>query len=114
VITDKASYMATKKEEREELHKWFFSLWDERSDNEGVVICFETGKRLKPEYYKYKLTCYSHILPKSKYPQYRMNKENVVIVHPDSHEQYEVYPEKTPNQNNLKKLLIKRHIEGTL
>lgn len=100
-----------------EMQQWFLKLWDEREEwveNENYVICFETGKKLLRKYYRENSCCYSHILPKSKFPQYRMCNWNLVIVHPDAHSQFETYPEKAQKQYELKKVLLKQHLEGKL
>lgn len=94
-------------------HRFFLELWDKREVN-GYVICFETGKKLKRELYRKNMCCYSHILPKSKYPQYEFLEENVVIVHPDAHSQYERDCNKAPNQCMKKKELLEKHYLGKL
>jgi hypothetical protein len=94
-------------------HELFLEIWDERETN-GYVTCFETGKKLKREIYRMNSACYSHILPKSKYPEYDLVKMNIEIVHPDAHGNYENNCEKAPNQCNRKKELLAMHYLGNL
>lgn len=101
-----------KAEQTSKLHEWFLSVWDEREEQDSVgnrfVRCFETGKRLSRGYYRENSCCYSHILPKSKYPEFVMLGSNLVIVHPDAHAQYETFPEKAPKQFALKQELLNK------
>lgn len=96
-----------KAEQTRELHKWFLSLWDEQQDDSGNCYCYETGRRLSRDVYRENTCCYSHLLPKHKYPEYAKEAWNVVIVHPEAHTQFEMYPEKAPKQQELKQKLIK-------
>lgn len=100
------------------MREWFLKIWDEREeiDNNGnkFVKCFETGKRLNRDYYRLNSCCYSHLLSKSVYNQYKLCDFNLVIVHPDAHSQFETYPEKAPKQYELQKVLLNQHLEGKL
>ncbi len=91
----------------------YFSLWDERADDDGWVRCFESGKWL-PENLKFNLNCYSHILSKSKYPQYKKEKWNIKIVSPEAHNTYECSPEKAPHQNELRIKYLEQIKDGKL
>ena len=84
------------------MHQWFLYLFDMRKDENGYVKCFECGKPMHEDTYKEQTTCYSHILEKSKYPEYAGDPDNVVIVHPDCHHLYTMRPKKAINQYNLK------------
>lgn len=84
------------KELTREQMKLFLEIWDERADDNGNNFCFETGRLLKQEYYRNNSCCYHHCLFKEKYPEYRLLKENIVIIHPDVHEQVHVNVDKTP------------------
>jgi 5-methylcytosine-specific restriction endonuclease McrA len=88
------------------MHQWFFYLFDERKDKEGFVKCFECGKRMHEDSFKHTLTCYSHILDKSLYPEFAGNEENVVIVHPDCHNLYTMRPKKALKQYSLRLKLL--------
>lgn len=107
-----------KEKNTEELHKLFLQIWDERElKNENRIpynLCFETSKILTREQYRENTCCYSHILPKSKYPEYAMARWNIRIVHPDAHTQYEGYAPKAPRQHGYYLTLLKLHEEGEL
>lgn len=73
--------------------EFYTNLWEEREH-----ICFETGKLLLSE----PLTLYfHHILGKSKYPQYRHEKWNIVLLDPDIHSQVETFIDKCPRVKAL-------------
>ncbi len=82
------------------LHEWFAYLFEEQMDKDGYVKCFECGNRMHQDTYKELSICYSHILPKSKYPDLAGDPDNVVIVHPDCHNLYTMQPRKAKNQYN--------------
>lgn len=72
---------------------YYQEIWNERN-----CVCFETGKPLGME----PLTLYfHHILPKAKYPQYRYEKWNIVLLHPDAHSQAEIMLDKCPRVKAL-------------
>lgn len=94
------------------MHIWFFYLFEQRMDENGYVKCFECGKPMHESAYKHTLTCYSHILEKSKhggYPQFAGKEWNVMIVHPDCHHLYSMRPTKATNQYNLRLKLLEEH-----
>lgn len=100
-----------------ELHKFFLSLWQEREegkDGETYITCFETKVRLSTDKYKENSACYSHILPKSLYPEYEYKRWNIRIVSPEAHHQYTIYPEKAPKQYGYYKILLDLHKKGEL
>lgn len=104
-----------KKKEKTEtsklMHQFFLDLWDERELFNGDIFyckCEETGKTLTRNFYRGNSCCYSHILPKSKYKELAFMKENIMIVSPEAHAQYELNPEKTPNQLKRKLKLLKK------
>ena len=77
-----------------EQDKQFYSeIWDEREH-----VCFETGVYLGSEPYT---TMFHHVLPKSKYPQFRHCKWNIVLLHPDVHNQVETFIDKCPKVKEL-------------
>lgn len=90
------------------MHEWFFYLFDSRKDENGYVTCFECGKRMHESFYKYLLTCYSHILDKgiNRYKKYKGEEWNVKIVHPDCHNLYTMKPKEAKNQYKLRLKLI--------
>ena len=57
----------------------FKEIWDERphkSEVDGTEIPF------------FNIWCFSHILPKGLYPNYRLKKENIIIKTPDQHDDW--------------------------
>lgn len=73
--------------------EFYQEIWNERPH-----MCFETYQNLPSE----PLTLYfHHILPKAKYPQYRHEKWNIVILHPDAHSQVEFNIHKCPRVKAL-------------
>lgn len=107
-----------KKDQRIKRRDLFIEIWEENekidSSGEPFVICFESGGRLYNRFYKENSCCYSHILEKSKYPQYDLVKKNIKIVHPDWHSVYESNREDAPNQNKLRKELLELHYLDSL
>jgi len=72
---------------------FYMEIWEEREHK-----CFETGKPLTGE----PLTLYfHHLLGKAKYPQYRHEKWNIVLLHPDAHSQVETFIDKCPRVKAL-------------
>lgn len=99
--------------ELSELQLFYVDLWDEREEN-GYIQCFETGDWMSRKKYRENWSVYSHILPKSKYPQYKLSKWNVKIVTPTAHTQFEQFAEKAPKQYKLSKELLILHKKGEL
>lgn len=93
----------------EQLHKLFKEIWDSSEDEAGNCYCFESGRVLPGYIYRSNTCCYHHLLPKSKYPQYEMDKENIVILDPDIHTQVEVNIEKCPKVKRLLDELKERY-----
>jgi hypothetical protein len=55
--------------------------------------------------------CYSHLLEKSRYPQYAGDPNNVVITHPECHHLYSMKPKEAINQyTRMKELKLKYNI----
>lgn len=94
------------------MHLWFFYLFESRMDEHGYVRCFECGKKMHEDTYKYLLTCYSHILEKSRFPKWKGEEFNVQIVHPDCHHLYTMNPKKATNQWNLRLKLLKQYYDS--
>lgn len=76
------------------LHTWELELWDSLEDKNGYVYCYETGTPMHRNVYRQNLCVYSHCLPKSKYPEYAMEKWNLLIILPDVHSLWEINPQK--------------------
>lgn len=74
----------SKNEETEKQFKLFLEIWDERKNQDGQNYCEVTGKILPKE----ALSVYfDHLLEKSKYPQFRFDKRNIIIVDGQIHSQ---------------------------
>ncbi len=100
---NKLKSLGTKK-----LHEWFLGIWDKREETDGngnkFVTCFESGQKLFSRLYRNNSCCYSHLLPKSKWPDLAMEEENLVIVHPEWHEKMD-----TPKQTELREQLKQKY-----
>lgn len=105
-----------KKEETEKMFQLFREIWDEREDEMGYCYCFETGIAMHGTYYRSNSACYDHVLEKSdmSYPQYKMVKDNIIIVHPDVHAQRHVNIDKCPNIKKYREKLLALHSNGEL
>ena len=51
-------------------------------------ICFVTGTPIR----ELTVSCFAHVLNKNSFKRYRLNKENIVLVHPWVHECYDKGP----------------------
>lgn len=98
-----------KKEKTKVLHQFFLDLWDERADKNGCVRCFETDIYMSYTIYKENSICYSHQLPKSKYPEYALDKNNILIVLPNVHANWEASQESCPKMLEYTKKLKKKY-----
>ena len=79
-----------KKERTKKLHEWFLELFDKHclQDKFGkYVICFETGKKLYEQYYKFNTSIYHHALEKSKFSEFEFEEWNIIFLSPEVHNQ---------------------------
>lgn len=94
-----------KKELKKELVQndmsFYFTIWQNRPH-----ICYETGKNLgvKPL-----ITMFHHVLPKQSYPEFRHCEWNIVLLHPDVHNQVETNIDKCPKVKKLTEELKQTH-----
>lgn len=109
VSTQQKEKNVIKKEKTKVLHKFFLDLWDERADKNGCVRCFETDIYMSYTIYKENSICYSHQLPKSKYPEYALDKNNILIVLPNVHANWESNQESCPKMLEYTKKLKKKY-----
>lgn len=91
---------------REKDYAFYTEIWNERAH-----YCYETGVFLGREILT---TFFHHILPKEKYPEFRYCKWNIVLLHPDIHNQVETMIEKTPKVKELRDQLLLAYTEGKL
>jgi len=78
----------------------FKEIWAERPHT-----CFITGKVIK----YFSVSNFAHILPKSRYPKYRLNKDNIVLMLPEMHSLYDHFHVKIDwNKKEWKELLEMR------
>ena len=80
------------------MHEWFKYLFEQRMDDEHNVYCFECGRKLPEHIYKEISAIYSHILPKSTYPDMAGNPDNVKIVCMTCHNLYTMLPSNAKKQ----------------
>jgi 5-methylcytosine-specific restriction endonuclease McrA len=59
-------------------------------------------------------TYFHHCLPKSKYPQYRWCPWNIMILHPQVHDQVEIDIDKVPMVKERTAYLLNEHNNGNL
>lgn len=85
---------------------FYLKLW-EKSDKRCIV----TGKYLGQEPLS---TFFHHILPKSRFPEYRWCEWNIAILHPDVHNQVELDIDRVPMIKELTKELVRKHENGEL
>lgn len=92
----------------------FREIWDEREDETGFCYCFETNQRLDPVLYRSNSAVYDHVLEKQTYPEYRFNKKNIVILHPEVHQQKGNNIDKCPKLKAYREKLLSLHLEHKL
>lgn len=99
-----------------EMHAWFREIWDEREDEEGFCYCFETGRALHGSIYRSNTCCYDHVLEKGKnsYPEYAFVKKNIVIIHPDVHQEKGRSLDRVPKIKVYRDYLLSLHYENKL
>lgn len=100
-----------KKEFFKELHKFYLELWDKRADKNGNVKCFETDVLMSHTLYKYNSACYSHQIAKSKRPDLALDEDNILIVLPEVHNQWELDSKKCPKMYRYTEKLKKKYEE---
>ena len=96
--------ISAKGKEKKELKKelvqndasFYLSIWLHRPH-----FCYETGQPLG----KMNLCMFHHILPKQSYPKFRHCEWNIVLLHPDVHNQVETDCSKCPKVYELTKKL---------
>lgn len=105
-----------KSNETKEMHNLFREIWDEREDETGFCYCFETGIPMHGSTYRGNTCCYDHVLEKGEnsYPEYKMVKRNIVIIHPDVHTLKTHNIDKCPKIKAYRELLLSLHAEGEL
>ena len=64
----------------------FLTLWSNAKDEKCRVFCPYTHEQLNYFHGKNNFfSCFAHILPKGRYPYFKLNPENIAIVHPNFH-----------------------------
>lgn len=100
-ISDKGK---VRKELKKELFQndaaFYLKVWESRPH-----VCFETKKPLG----KMNLCMFHHVLPKARYPEYRHCDWNIVLLHPDVHNQVETNIDFTPKVKVLTEELTRKH-----
>lgn len=83
--------------------EFYMEIWDERPH-----VCYETGVILQAPY----KTMFHHCLLKSKYPQFRYTKENILLLHPDVHSMVHSNIDKCPRVKEYTKMLKEKLLYG--
>lgn len=96
----------------------FLEIWDEREEIDSAgnkfVRCFETGKKMSRSFYRENSCCYSHTLPKSKFPEYDLEKWNIEIILPPVHEVWEMNKDRFPKLKARYEELLNKHLNNGL
>lgn len=71
----------------------FHEIWNERDH-----VCEVSGAVIR----QFDVRCFSHILPKGAYPRYRLLKENVKLVLPEIHQQWETGDRSDPKFEKIR------------
>ena len=71
---------------------FYLEIWESRAH-----VCYETGKLLG----RMNLCMFHHVLPKQSYPEFRHCAWNIVLLHPDVHNQVETCLDKCPKVHKL-------------
>lgn len=83
-----AKRYAAKNHARGSEYKLFEAIWEKREH-----ICFLTNERLSDKSYYLNIgmfhNLFHHVLPKGKYPNYRLKEENIIILFPHAHHEVE-------------------------
>lgn len=100
----------------EALYKIFKELWDEQEDELGNCYCFESGRTLPGYLYRGNSACYHHVLEKGKmsYPEYAQVKKNIIIIHPEIHQQTGRNIDLTPKIKEYREHLLSLHYKNEL
>jgi hypothetical protein len=103
-----------KAEETKKMFTLFKEIWDEQESPDGECVCYETGQHLPGYLFRGNSACYHHVLEKGTYPEYKLVKKNIVIIHPDIHQSVHQSIEKTPKIKKYKEYLLTLHKKGEL
>ena len=76
--------------------------------NKRLHLCAVTNQNLGSEPNS---MYFHHILPKSKYPQFEFNEENIVLLHPHIHASVELDMYKYEEINKLREAFRKKYME---
>lgn len=93
-----------KKSQYAEDVKFYSKIWSFRPH-----ICYETGIYLGVEPRSY---MFHHVLEKEKYPEFRHEVWNIVLLGWDAHNQVHSNIDKTPKVKTLREKLLKQHVYG--
>lgn len=96
----------SKKELRKKDIEFYLELWENSNKK-----CQVSGKFLGKDPLT---TFFHHILPKSRFPQYRWCKWNILIVDPEIHMQIELDLDRVPKARQFYDDLLRLHENGEL
>lgn len=94
------------KERKEKDVAFYVKIW-----NASNKRCQITGRYLGNEPLT---TFFHHILPKSRFPEYRWCEWNILMVHPEVHAQIELDMDKVPGVRKMTEELMEKHLNGIL
>ena len=83
--------------------KLFQQIWEETPESRRV--CFETGEKI----YDATNANFHHVLEKSKYPEYTMERWNIILVSVQTHDQVHKDIDKTPKIKGYRRGLLVKH-----
>ena len=86
--------------------KFYTEIWTESNRK-----CQISGKYLGNEPLS---TFFHHILAKTRFPEYRYCKWNILLVHPEIHNQIEMDIDRVPKARELYEDLMRRYENGEL
>lgn len=89
------------KDKTEEMHNFFLNLWN-KCDKKSQISGTYLGKEPSSAFFH-------HILPKSKYPEARLDPENIIILTIDEHNNVENDIYKYEIINNKRTILKKKY-----
>jgi hypothetical protein len=94
----------------------FSYIWDNLPLIDGHKRCWISDAPLMPEGHYLFYNQFAHVLPKGKYPLFKLNPENIVVILPEIHYLYDMGTEEQRmnsgyNFNKLYDLKVKMFIE---
>ena len=106
-ISDKRkARLAEERMEKEKMFLFFIEIWEDTP--QSMRKCYETGRWLGNEPLS---TFFHHVLEKQTYPEFCLERWNIVLLHPDVHNQVHSNIDKTPKVKALKEELLEKWVK---